>query len=80
MDRARDDIERAGRIARTTNKSSFMGLGEKQPRLVSEEYLMSSGQRTVQDPYRSMLENNYISDDSIPSEIFTLIQDYREKL
>ena len=41
MDKARDDIERADRLARTTNKSSFMSLGEKQPKLVSEEILTS---------------------------------------
>ena len=37
MDRARDNIERAERIGKTTNKSSFMSLGEKNPKLVSEE-------------------------------------------
>ena len=37
MEKARDDVERAERIARTTNKSSFMSLGDKVPRLVSEE-------------------------------------------
>ena len=36
LDKARDDIERADRIANSTNKSSFMALGEKQPQLVSE--------------------------------------------
>ena len=29
LDKARDDIERADRIARSTNKSSFMALGDK---------------------------------------------------
>jgi hypothetical protein len=29
LDKARDDIERAERIAKSTNKSSFMALGEK---------------------------------------------------
>lgn len=37
LDKARDDIERADRIARSTNKSSFMNLGDKQPKLISEE-------------------------------------------
>ena len=37
MDKARDDIERADRIAKSTNKSNFMALGDKQPKLVSEE-------------------------------------------
>lgn len=37
LDKARDDIERADRIARSTTKSSFMALGEKQPKLLSEE-------------------------------------------
>jgi multidrug resistance efflux pump len=29
LDKARDDIERAERIAKSTNKSSFMALGDK---------------------------------------------------
>jgi hypothetical protein len=37
LDKARDDIERADRIAKSTNKSSFMALGDKQPKLLSEE-------------------------------------------
>ena len=37
LEKARDDIERADRIAKSTNKSSFMVLGEKQPKLISEE-------------------------------------------
>ena len=37
MDKARESIERADRIAKTTNKSSFMHLGEKNPKLMSEE-------------------------------------------
>jgi hypothetical protein len=37
LDKARDDIERADRIAKSTNKSSFMDLGDKQPKLLSEE-------------------------------------------
>lgn len=36
-EQTRDNIERADRIAKTTNKSSFMGLGERQPNLVSEQ-------------------------------------------
>ena len=37
MEKARENIERAERIAKTTNKSSFMSLGEKQPQLMSED-------------------------------------------
>lgn len=37
MEKARDEIERSERIARNTNKSSFMSLGDKQPKLISEE-------------------------------------------
>eukprot|EP00347_Sterkiella_histriomuscorum_P013860 403363090 len=89
MERARDDIERADRIARTTNKSSFMGLGDKQPRLVSEEHLLNSGSRSnathsggrnVADPYRAMIDDSYLNDDSIPAEIFQMIQLYRDRL
>lgn len=80
MERAREDIERADRIARVTNKSSFMGLSEKQQRLVSEEHLIPSGSsgarlgmRNVEDPYRAMIDDTYLQDESIPAEVFQLI-------
>lgn len=37
MEKARDDIERAERLNRTTNRSSFMSLGDRPPKLFSEE-------------------------------------------
>ena len=38
LENAKVDIERADRIAKTTiNRNAFMPLGEKQPKLVSEE-------------------------------------------
>jgi hypothetical protein len=94
MDKARDDIERAERIARTTNKSSFMSLGEKQPRLVSEEHVHQpgglyfnntlrsgkAGTITVEDSYKAQQDDTYLKDDSLPSEIFNVIQLYREKI
>jgi len=36
-DMARDESMRADRIARQMNRSSFMGLGENPPRLMSEQ-------------------------------------------
>lgn len=75
MERAREDIEKVERIARTTNKSSFMALGEKQPRLVSEEHLNNkyntgNNHKNTEDPYRAMINDTYIRDESIPAEIF----------
>jgi hypothetical protein len=51
LEKSRDDIERADRIAKSTNKSSFMSLGDKPPKLVSEDmqqkaYGASQGGRT----------------------------------
>lgn len=37
MEKARDNIESFERMAKGTNKSSFMRLGEKQPYLMSED-------------------------------------------
>ena len=79
LDKARDEIERADRIARSTNKSSFMHLGEKQPNLVSEVPHQLLGPRSINDdPYRAnQLDDTYLRDDTIPAEIYTLIQAYR---
>jgi hypothetical protein len=76
MEKARDSIERAERIAKTTNKSSFMNLGDKGPKLVSEEGSVVSGGRRSGGGIKSSFSNcddTYLTDDSIPPEIFLLI-------
>ena len=51
MEKAKEDIERADRIAKmTVNKTAFMPLGEKQPKLVSEEGGYNI-QKNVADPF-----------------------------
>ena len=37
IEKAKDGLERMERIAKTTNKSSFMNLGENKHKLISEE-------------------------------------------
>ncbi len=81
MDKARDDIERAERIAKTTNKSSFMALGEKQPKLLSEEvqaknYGTTPGNNAVKTEAterQAGLDDAYLRDDSLPTEVFSVI-------
>ena len=51
LDRAREDIERVERIAKSTTKSSFMALGDTQPKLVSEGHALSLGGRN--SPFRA---------------------------
>ncbi len=87
LDKARDDIERAERIAKTTNKSSFMQLGEKQPKLMSEEmqaknYGTQAGTKATpaEDANKQPMDDAYLRDDSLPTEIFTVIQSYRDKI
>lgn len=78
LEKAKNDFEKAERLARTTNKSTFMNLGDKQLGLVSEERPSSKKRYPVEDPIRATSDDFYISDDSIPSEMFMLIQKYRE--
>ena len=84
LEKSRDDIERADRIAKSTNKSSFMSLGDKQPKLVSEEmqqkaYGASQNGRAMSDEQRGN-DTAYLNDDSLPPEIFNIIQTYRDKI
>ena len=85
MERARDDLERSERLVRNTNKSSFMNLGEKQPKLVSEELrsLQSGGlqgNKWNNADRSGTVDDTYIFDESIPAEIFPCITKYREKI
>lgn len=87
LDKARDDIERADRIARSTTKSSFMNLGDKQPKLLSEDIQAKNygtgGPKTLSNMEgnsKTGLDDAYLRDDSLPPEIFNIIQSYREKI
>ena len=84
MEKARDELERSERIARNTNKSSFMSLGEKQPKLVSEEPRNNLANRWNNvDNFNTKtgsIEDSYIFDETIPAEIFPCITKYREKI
>lgn len=74
LEKAKEDIERADRIAKlTVNKTAFMPLGDKQPKLVSEEGTYNI-QKNVVDPWANQSrDDSYLTDDSIPADVFTLI-------
>lgn len=85
QDKAREESMRADRIARQMNRSSFMGLGENPPKLYSETDPTQASRPGVaadnvgaggvfQDK-----DQTYLTDDSIPSGIYALIDTYREK-
>lgn len=65
-----------------------MALGEKQPKLVSEEmqqkaYGTAQGGRTLSaagEDQPKGLDDAYLRDDSLPPEVFNIIQSYREKI
>ena len=81
MEKARDSIERSERITKTINKSSFMNLGDKGPKLVSDEgSVISAGMGGRRSGLKSSCDDTYLTDDSVPSEIFILIQEYRERI
>jgi hypothetical protein len=88
LDKARDDIERSERIAKSTNKSSFMALGEKQPKLLSEDvqakkYGTTPGNNAVKtevNERQAGLDDAYLRDDSLPTEVFSVIQSYRDRI
>jgi len=83
LDRARDDIERVERIAKSTTKSSFMALGETQPKLVSEGHNLNLGGRSKKSsPYKSSNhgDGSFENDQTVPPEVYALIHSFKEKL
>lgn len=64
-----------------------MQLGEKQPKLMSEDmqaknYGTQTGTKATpaEDANRQPMDDAYLRDDSLPTEIFTVIQSYRDKI
>lgn len=88
-DMAREESMRADRIARQMNRSSFMGLGENPPRLMSEQDPTQQQRGSLVGPGSGgvmMNSNNfhdkdqsYLTDESVPSGIYALIDTYRQK-
>lgn len=84
---AREESMRADRIARQMNRSSFMQLGENPPRLFSEQdptlqqpgSLAGPGQGGVLFNSFHDKDQSYLTDDSVPSGIYALIDQYRTK-
>ena len=86
---ARDESMRADRIARQVNRSSFMGLGENPPKLFSEVDPTQQQARSMAGPGQGGVfgvnsvfqdkDRSYLTDDSVPSSIYALIDQYRTK-
>lgn len=86
QEKAREESQRADRIARQMNRSSFMGLGENPPQLYSEQDPTQANRHgnVATDNAGSggvfqSKDQSYLNDDSIPSGIFALIDVYRQK-
>ena len=96
MQKAQEESMRNERIAAGTNRSTFLHLGEKKTQLVSEsESSLLKRQRapgTAQstqrrsdkpEPYKTAAQRKddvYISDESVPAQIFPLVEQYRAKV
>lgn len=76
MEMAGDDQQRNERIAKQMSRSQFMGLGENPPKLASESShsLMKTNWATFKDK-----NSDYIKDESVPPQIYTLVEQYRIK-
>lgn len=96
MRKAAEESQRNERIAQGTNRSTFLHLGEKKTKLVSEsESSLLKRQKTIQvgassqrqsnkpEPYMTEQQRRdqiYINDESVPSQIFPLVERYRAKM
>ena len=65
-----------------------MALGEKQPKLLSEDVQAKNYGTSAPNtkavfedpPMKQGFDDAYLKDDSLPPEIFNIIQSYREKI
>lgn len=80
------DAERADRITRQMNRSSFMGLGENPPNLYSEQDPTQAKRVTIAGDNNEssggvFMDRNlsYINDESVPAGIFGLVETFRLK-
>ena len=91
MNRAAEEAQRNERIAQGTNRSTFLHLGENKTQLVSEsqssllkrQKLAGPGKPGVSKGYITDAQRKdqvYINDESVPAQIFPLVEQYREKV
>ena len=71
-----DEQQRSERVAKQVQRSKFMGLGENPPKLASESQhsLLTTNWSTFSDK-----NSDYLNDNSLPPQIYTLIEKYRGK-
>jgi len=86
-ERAKAEASRSERIAKAMNRSAFMGLGENPPKLFSEgepalvkhvTIADNHSDYNLEDPFADK-NATYLTDDSVPSAIYSVIDKYREK-
>ena len=76
LESASHESLRNERIAKQVNRSRFMGLGTNPPKLTSEST------HSLLNTYWSTFEtknSDYMKDEQIPPQIYTLIEEYRKK-
>lgn len=82
MQKASEEAQRNERITRGANLGTFLHLGDKKTKLQSEvEHPLLQRQnkpRMMTESQRR--DQNYINDESVPAQIFPLIESYREKV
>lgn len=82
MNKASEEAQRNERITKGANLGTFLHLGEKKTKLTSEpEHALLQRQkqpRLLTETQRR--DQNYISDESVPAQMFPLIESYRQKV
>lgn len=87
MNRASSDAARADRITRQMNRSSFMGIGDNPPNLLSEQDPTQARRVVIAEDLNPrngggvFMDRNqsYLNDESVPSGMYCLIDTYRQK-
>lgn len=92
MNKAAEEAQRNERIAMGTNRSTFLHLGENKTQLVSENQSSLLQRQKLAGPGKPGVSKGtymtpaqrkdqvYISDESVPAQIFPLIEEYRVKV
>jgi len=82
MQSANEESQKNERIAQGTNRSTFLHLGEKKVKMVQENDhpLLSRQKLPHMQSDAQRKDQGYIADESVPAQIFPLIENYRERI
>jgi hypothetical protein len=80
MQKVGEEAQKNERIVQGTNRSTFLHLGEKKTQLIQEKEHALLQRQIMPHSDTQRKDQEYINDESVPAQVFPLIEKYRSKL